>query len=146
MSDECKKNRDLMMGLIDDELTPEEVITVNNHLTRCRSCREEYEELKKSSASLKGLTYMESRDIELDKIWKSPYSRFMKNTGLLMVIAGWVAIILFSLYEMIFSNSKQFLPRISTVLILTGFIVLLFTVIRDRIKTYKSDPYKEVKR
>lgn len=146
MTKDCKKYKTLIMGLIDDELTPAEASDVNNHLIKCSSCRNEYEMLKKSSDSLEGLTYMEPRDVDLDRIWKSPYSKFAKNFGLIMVIAGWLAIILFSLLEILRSSSEPVIPKISMAAIIIGFVILLLVALRDRITTYKSDPYKEVER
>jgi len=146
MPDKCEKYKKLMMGLIDNELTSEEAIDVNNHLTRCTSCRQEFEELKRSSASLKDLNYDKQRDIELDKIWKTPYSKFAKYTGIIMIITGWIAVIIFSLIEIIKSNREPLVSRLSTIVIIAGFIILLLLVIHERIKTYKSDPYKEVER
>ncbi|MEN8154190.1 MAG: zf-HC2 domain-containing protein [Acidobacteriota bacterium] len=146
MSDECKHYRELMMGLIDNELSGEEATEVNGHITRCRSCREEFEDLKKSSAELKGISYKEPRDVKLDRIWKAPYSRFSKIAGLVMVIGAWAAIALYSVFEIMRSGTEEAIPKMAIMIILIGLVILLIAVIRDRIKTYKKDPYKEVDR
>ncbi len=142
----CTKYKELMMGLIDGELSEEEIFEINSHLIKCSSCREEYEQLKKTSSKLDKIHLEEPRDEILDKIWKSPYSKFSKNIGLFMIFAGWITLILYSIYEFFILRENDPIPKVATIIIFTGFIILLITVIRDRIKAYRSDPYKEVER
>ena len=145
MSD-CTQYKHLMMGLMDNELTPEESADINNHLIRCESCRKEFDELSRSLSRLESETFFGPADDDLDRIWKSPFSRFTRNAGIFTVIAGWVILLLYSLFELIRSNSEPALPRIATFGIIIGFIILLYTVLSDRIRALKTDPYKEVKR
>lgn len=146
MSDECKHYKELMMGLIDNELSAGEAAEINNHMTRCTSCREEYEDMKKTSANLKGIEYKETRDVKLDRIWKAPYSRFSKIAGLVMVIGSWAVLAIYFVYEMMVSGTEQAIPKMAIIIVLVGLVILLIGVIRDRIKAYKKDPYKEVDR
>ena len=146
MSDECRHYKKLMMGLMDNELSAEEAAEVNDHMTRCRACREEYEALQKASADLKGVSYKEPRDVKLDRIWKAPYSRFTKIAGLVMVIGAWAVLAIYFVYEMIASGTGEAIPKMAIMIVLVGLVILLIAVIRDRIKTYKKDPYKEVNR
>ena len=143
---DCTKYKHLMMGLIDNELTPEESADVNRHLIRCEICRKEFDALSRSHAKLDAFSFSGPEDGELDRIWKSPFSRFTRNTGLFMVIAAWVTLLLYSLYEFINSGTEPFIPKIAVLGIILGFIILLYSALRDRIRTFKTDPYKEVER
>ena len=143
---DCETYRALLMGLIDDELTPEEASDVNAHLIRCAACREEYEELRKTAAQIEKISFDEPQDEVLKRLWKRPYSRFARNSGLFLVLGGYLALIVYSLVEIFRSNGEPVFPKITFAAIIIGFVVLLFTVIRERIHTYKTDPYKEVKR
>ncbi len=49
---DCMKYKKLLMGLIDDELTSEEITDIQQHLTRCAECRKEYEELKSTGKKI----------------------------------------------------------------------------------------------
>ncbi len=142
----CEKYRGLLMGLIDDELTPEETGRINQHRQRCNNCREEYEQLRQTTAKIKSVSFVEPQDEVLARLWKTPYSRFTRNSGLFLVLGGWVALIFYGFYEFLISRSEPVFPKIALAALLIGFFVLLFTVIRERIQTYKIDPYKEVKR
>jgi hypothetical protein len=143
---ECEKFKPLLMGLIDGELTPEETAEVNSHLIKCDACRNEFEELKDTAGQIDTVSFIEPQDEVLRKLWKSPYSRLIRNSGLLLVFSGWLFLILFALFEIIRSPDEPFLPKIAVAAMIIGFLVLLVFLIRERIHTYKVDPYKEVKR
>ncbi len=145
-NNKCSQFKDLMMGLMDDELNEDESIKLNNHLIRCSSCRNEYDQLKETSAKLGELTLTEPHDKILDKIWKSPYSKLSRNTGVLLIIAGWLVMMIYGIYEFFILNETDSLPKFAVGVIIIGAIILFITILRDRIKTYKSDPYKEVDR
>ena len=143
---ECAEYKVLMMGLMDNELTPEETTDVNQHLIRCEGCRKEFDELSRSYKKLEAVSFSGPSDDELDRIWKSPFSRFTRNTGLFIVFAGWITLVIFSLVEFFRSDAEPVLPKIASAGIIIGFIILLYAVLSDRLKAFKTDPYKEVKR
>lgn len=143
---DCEKYKPLLMGLIDQELTPEESSEVNAHLVKCEACREEYEQLRETGDKISAVSFDEPQDDVYKKLWKSPYSRFVRNSGLFLVLFGWISLFAYGLFEA-FSNSEEpFFPKIALAAMIVGFFVLLFIVIRERIQTYKTDPYKEVRR
>ena len=143
---DCEKYKSLLMGLIDDELTPEEAGEVNAHLIKCRDCRVEYEELRSTAAKIEKASFEEPTDEVLNRLWKRPYHRFMRNSGLFLVVAGYAALIIYALVEMFRSSGEPLFPKITFAAIVIGFAILLANVIRERIHTYRADPYKEVKR
>lgn len=145
-NNKCDQYKGLLMGLMDNELTPEETQEINSHLIRCEACRKEYDELQEASDKLKGITFTEPQDQVLQKLWKSPHSRLTRNTGLLLVLGGWLALVIYGLYEAFVTPDEAFFPKTMLAVIIIGFVVLLGSVIRERLKTYKTDPYKEVER
>lgn len=142
----CEAYQALMMGLMDKELSPEESRSVNEHLIRCASCREEYDLLCESSRKLSGLSYTEPDEKILNKIWKSPYSRFGRNAALGMILAGWLLLMGFGIFTALTAPNEPVLPKIGMAAVLLGFVILLLSLIRERIRGYQNDPYKEVKR
>ena len=145
-SNKCSEYKDLMMGRMDDELSEEESIKLNNHLIRCSSCRREYDILSETSSKLESLELKEPDDKILDKVWKSPHSRFARKAGVIMVITGWLIMMLYSAYELLIVKETDSIPKFAFAIIFIGLVVLFITVLRDRILTYKTDPYKEVDR
>jgi len=142
----CEEYKALMMGLMDNELTPEELREVKTHLERCRECREEYQQLKNTSALLPDLTYEPVHDKELDAVWKQPYSRISKLSGILLIIVSWFVFLGFSLYSLFTDTGEPKTIKIAIAAAVLGFGVLLVSAVRDRIATYRTDPYREVKR
>jgi len=136
--------KELLTGFVDKELSPEDTQTVNDHLIRCGSCRTEYEKLLATAKQLDSISFEEPEDRILATIWRKPYSRFQKRSGLVMVIGGYVSLGLFAIYEYLMDGSVAVIPKIAAFSILVGFVVLLGAVIRGRVKTYKVDKYKEV--
>lgn len=145
MSD-CEKYKGLLMGLIDNELTTDESSELNSHLNKCKACRDEYEELRETSAKIGAVSFEEPTDAVLKKLWRSPYSRWTRNSGLLLVFVGWLVLVLYGLIEIIRDSSEPAFPRIAVAAVIIGFFTLLFTVIRERLNTYKTDRYREVER
>ena len=145
MSD-CQKYQGLLMGLLDKELTPEETAEVNDHLTRCEACRKEYEQIREASGKIETVSFIEPRDEVLEQLWKFPYSRLTRNSGLFLVLGGVLLLIIYGIFEFLGSGEEAVIPKIGVVAVLIGCVILLLSVIRERIHTYKVDPYKEVKR
>ena len=143
---ECLKYKKLLMGLIDNELTSEEITEVQQHLTRCADCRKEYEQLKDTGAKIKKVSFEEPQDKILQSLWRSPFSRFARMSGLFLVIGGWLALIIYAIIEILKQGEEPVFTKVAIAAVFIGFFVLLATVIRDRLKTYKTDPYKEVER
>jgi len=142
----CEEYKSLMMGLMDDELTEEEAVRVNHHLIRCESCREEYEQLRRTSGKMEGMDLKTPDDEILKKAWKSPYSRLARNFGILLVVSGWLAMVIYGTYEFMVIKDMESIPRFSFVIMGLGIIILFITVLRDRIRSYRHDPYKEVEK
>lgn len=140
----CDEYKPLLMGLIDGELTPEETIKINEHLNRCAECRAEYEELHETSSKIHSVSFLEPDETILESLWNPPYSHLSRISGLAMVIGGWIALILYILYEAIIRGSGSLFPRIGAAVMVIGFIVLLANAIRERWIKYKLDPYKEI--
>ena len=140
----CEEFKALMMGMIDGELTDAESMKLNNHMIRCSSCREESEQLKGASSKLDGIDIKEPDEGIVDKTWRSPYSKLTKNFGILLVIAGWLIMMIYGAYEFIVTKETESIPKYAFVIILIGIAILFITVLRDRIRSYRNDPYKEV--
>ena len=146
MNDAQRERRQrLLSGLIDQELTPEEAAEANDLLVRDTEFRREYEQLRGSAAHIASLKFAEPHDQVLDQLWQSPFSRFSRNAGLLLVGAGCALLVLYAVYHFV-QHGEWNVPKIATTTVWVGLAMLFFSVLRERLKTRKSDPYKEVRR
>lgn len=142
----CDKYKLLFMALMDNELTPEESFDINTHFIQCSKCRKEFDDLLNTSNNLKSLSFTEPEDEVLSQIWKNPFSRLTKLSGIIMIIGGWLSLIVYSGYEFLKNGDEALIPKISTVAMILGFLFLFIYILQERIRTYKVDKYKEVKR
>ena len=142
----CESFKGLLVGLLDGELTPDETRQINDHLTRCAVCREEYEKLRETTGKLSATTFLEPDDVVLAQVWRSPFSRLTRNTAWILIIGGYGGIFGYGLYEFLTSGMKELPAKMGLAAIVLGFLILLVQLIRERIRTYKTDPYKEIKR
>jgi anti-sigma factor RsiW len=142
----CEPFKGLLVGLLDGELTPDETRQVNDHLTRCAACRAEYEQLRETTGKLAAISFQEPTDAVLAQVWKSPFSRLARNTSLFMILGGYAVLIGYGLFEILTSGTKELPAKLGLAAIVLGFLILLAQLIRERVRTYKTDPYKQVER
>jgi|SRR6185437_2629393 len=142
----CEPFKGLLVGLLDGELTPDETRQINDHLTRCAACRAEYEQLRETTGKLAAISFREPDDVMLAQVWKSPFSRLARNTSLVLIIGGYAGLMGYGLFEFLTSGTKELPAKMGLAAIVLGFLILLVQLIRERVRTYKTDPYKEIER
>jgi hypothetical protein len=78
------------------------------------------------------------------------YNRLERGFAWSAIIIGAVIIILFSVYEAIDvflrDTSTPKLLKYGIAAFVTGLVILLFSIIREKLFIHKKDPYKEVDR
>lgn len=142
----CKDYEGLLMGFLDHELSPEETTEVNDHMQRCQSCRQSYDELAKTAEVLDAVAFAEPGDEVLKDIWKSPIDRAERAVGFFLIFGGYLALISYALYETLINDKGPIFPRVAGVAVVAGFVVLLLSVAREQLRKRSKDPYKEVER
>jgi anti-sigma factor RsiW len=145
--EDCRR---LMAGLADGELTPEERIAAAECLRRSAQCRTEYQQLLETSEKLELLSGREPDELVLEQLWRTPHHRLVWNAGLWLVLGSMATLLLYGLYELalalIHDSHEPLLPRIAVVALIAGGLLLFYSVLRERIHTYKVDRYKEIER
>lgn len=142
----CEHYRGLIAGLLDGELTPDESADLNDHLIRCASCRGDYEALRRTEKKLDAISYVEITDEAARALWTLPYARTLRNASLLLVIGGYAALLLYGFITFLTDGDEDLFGKITLAAIVIGFLVLLASVVVERISTYRVDPYKEIER
>ena len=143
--DESKDYGPLLMGLIDGELSTEEALEVNEALRRSATLREEYERLLSDAGKLKSLSQLETSDLIARRLWISPYHRLMRNGSVWMILGGYGILILYAIYQSFVEEGLN-VPGVALAAMVLGAVTLLASFIRERVETYKTDPYKDIER
>lgn len=142
----CDDYKGLLVGWLDGELTAEEIRLLNEHLIRCAACRADHERLRETTGKLEAGSFQEPTDAMLAQVWKSPYSRFARNASLFMIVGGYGLLLGYAGFEF-FRSGRDVLPiKAAVAAIALGFLILLAQLIRERVKTHRIDPYKEIER
>ena len=142
----CEHYRTLIAGLLDNELTAEESVALNEHLIRCASCRADYEELRQTEEKLDAISYVEITDEAARSLWKLPYARTLRNASLLMVFGGYAALLIYGFITFLTDGDEDLFGKVTLAAIVIGFLVLLGSLVVERISTWRVDPYKEIER
>ncbi len=149
----CQKWKPLLSGLVDGELTPEEEASLSDHLSHCPGCRDELEalrDLEGVTAAMKDETFAPVNDVFWDRYWMSIYNRIERGIGWVLLSAGAATLVAFGLWHFatafLFASEAPLVARWGVGLGAAGLGVLIVSLVRERARTYRRDPYKEVKR
>ncbi len=146
MNNECEKNKIMLSAMIDNELPSHSVVQLNDHMVRCETCRREYDQLCKVSNQLGRSGFEIPDDERMDQFWNAPYTGLIKKISVLLIGGGILILLLVGLYQFFVLESHHGLEIWAVAAIIIGIVFLIATLILNRIQTYKTDPYKEVKR
>lgn len=146
MGMENERKQQLLMGLIDKELTPDETYEIHELLKRDQSLRDEYDRLLRTNEKLQMLGIAEFDEATLRKIWRSPFRKGLRRTSYFLIGAGFAALLGFAGWEYWQHGRKELLPAVATCGIGLGVLILFLQVVRDRMMVLKNDPYREIEK
>jgi len=63
-----------------------------------------------------------------------------------MIIGGYAALIGYGLFEFLTSGKEELPAKLGLAAVILGFLILLVQLIRERVRTWQTGPYKEIER
>jgi hypothetical protein len=146
----CQEAIILISGKLDGELTPEQENELNRHLESCPVCRKEYEELTKLKEVTADMRFTDLPDRYWAGYWNDIYNRLERGIGWIFVSIGAIILIAFGAWELfdkfLMDASQPLLLRFGFGIGIIGLIVLLVSVLRERLFARKHERYEEVER
>jgi predicted anti-sigma-YlaC factor YlaD len=145
----CDEMKILLSGLVDGELDPGQKKTAEDHIVSCPDCREEYARLKRLKEVTDDMRYFDLPDRLWAGYWNNIYRRIERGFGWILISIGAMAVIAFAAWKLL--NDFFLDPTVSVVLrlgfaaVILGLIILLISIIRERLFSKKHDRYDEVK-
>ncbi len=133
----------LLSGYLDHELTQGEAQKVRIHLENCAECNALYEDMKNMREVSMNTRFKEPRDHEWNELPKTVAGGFMRRLGWLIVIIWAVLTVGFTLWQ-IAASPENLLIKVLIFGGLSGFTLLFISVVLDRLKAAKNDPYRKV--
>jgi len=141
----------LLMGLLDGELSSEEKRALELHLSKCPECNHELQEFRKMKEVMQTMKYKEPPDEVWERYWTSIYNRLERGLGWILLSIGAIILLFYGGFKLVEDLVKDptiaIIAKVGILAALAGVAILLVSVIRERVFTYKTDKYaREVKR
>ena len=148
MNHNCEDTEALLSGYLDGELTQGDRQRVEVIMEDCQDCAKTFEEMKKLRSEIGGIQYEHMTEAERLKAAKDPVAETGASLGQVLVIGGFIifygSCIYLALKGILTAPDTPLFMKIGLPAMFLGFGVLLTSVIIDRIKASKTDPYKDV--
>jgi predicted anti-sigma-YlaC factor YlaD len=146
----CERFEFLISGLLDGELDSAEEQSLQEHLLVCDKCRSKHEELLRLKEVTDSVRF---KDLSVEVwagYWSNIYRRIERGLGWILLSVGAVILIGFGLYQFLshFFADPEISPliKIGVSAFGLGVVILLVSIIRERIFAYRRDRYREVQR
>ncbi len=136
-------NQDLISGYLDNELTQGLEQRVRIHLEDCEVCRRIHEEMKQMREVSMNTQFKEPDNDQWGELPKTPASSFFRRIGWLFFLAWAVLIAGYTIYE-IATGPEDLFGKLLFFGGISGFLLLFLSVLIDRLKTLKNDPYRRI--
>jgi anti-sigma factor RsiW len=142
----CSRMEHDGMRYLDGEMPPEERLEFEEHLKQCEACRRSFESFRELQ-SLTGRVRMKDQTDEFwDHYRKSLYRRLERKTAWIFIIVGAIMLIGYELYRAVASFGGITFEKAALVIFAVGALLLLVSVIRERLHQYRGDKYSKIDR
>lgn len=142
--------KELISSSYDGELNEDKKKTVAKHLEECPECRKEYEEMGKFEEVMSKMGLREPPKEVWYLYWASVYNRLERRIGWILLSIGAIILVFFGGYKMvegiIKDPSTPLVLKVGILVFMAGIIVLLVSLIRERLFVGKRERYKEVEK
>ncbi len=146
---QCDETETLISGYLDGELTQGDRQKVELILDECATCQKSLEEMKRLRQHVGGLKYRKMTMTEKNQLSDEVSGATSSTIGQILLLGGFVVLygsaIFLLLRELIGDDEAPIFVRIGLPALLLGIGVLFLTVLVQRIKASKTDPYKNVR-
>ncbi|MBW8016308.1 MAG: hypothetical protein FVQ82_08990 [Planctomycetes bacterium] len=146
----CDKFKDLLMGYLDDEISEQERVELEKHLTECDECTKELADFKDLKSITDDITLYQPEDEVFDQYWSSIYNRIERAAGWIILSVSGMVLLFYAGYmmieEIIHDETLSWVFKGALLAFIAALSVLLVSVLRERLNTRKKDRYKDVRR
>ena len=139
----------LLEKYFDNSLTTEEKSEFDS-LIQNKNYKEEFEEQKRMKEVLSKMRLKNPSTEVWDNYWLGIYNRLERGLAWILVSIGAIILSAFAIYEIVSKMLEDTLTpgyiKIGISCLLLGGLILLFSVVREKIYTSIRDKYKEIQR
>lgn len=140
----------LLMGAVDQELSAAEQEEFEKLIQQNSDFNEEWTKFISMKEVLITMKFKNLPEKTWDNYWLNVFNRLERGLAWILVSVGSVILITFGLFkaveEMFQDQHLILIVKVAIIAVLAGLVILLVSVIREKLIVRRSDPYKEVKR
>jgi len=146
----CEDFKALLVRYVDNQVSPEEKAEMERHLAECEDCRADLNHLQNWKGVSRDMKNKLLPDMAWDEYWHHLYNRMERGISWILISIGAIIFLAIAVYHFIGGvlTSAQISPleKVGVFALALGFIVLLVSVLREKLMTRKQDKYKEIQR
>jgi len=146
----CKEMSLNIMALLDEELDQEKISDVKSHLETCKKCSDDYASIKKVKEVTSKMKFKKLPEYYWEDYWKHIYNRIERGISWLFLSFGAIIILSFAVWEILDNliAVQNFHPilKAGIFIFLIGIIILIISVLREKIMVRHVDKYREIER
>ena len=138
-------NEELLSGYLDGTLVQQDEQRVRLHLEDSAEARTLLDQMKEMRDAAMSTSFVKAPDIQWSERAHSPVSRVSRGLGFILLSVWAAAMLGFILWE-IARGSESLVEKLLVFGSFSAVGLLLLSVLLDRIKAAKTDPYKGVEK
>jgi len=140
----------LLMAALDRELSPEDEREFKNFLAISPDCQREWEEYQKLKEATVQLKFMQPPEEVWDRYWLNVYNRIERGLGWILISIGAMIVLFYGAFkavEVILADTQlEWFMKAGILAVLGGLVILLVSVLREKLLLRKTDKYREIQR
>lgn len=140
----------LMTAALDGELSDEQKREFGNLLSASPDCQREWEEYKKLKEATMQMKFNQPPEEVWDRYWLNVYNRIERGIGWMLTSIGAMIMLFYGAFKAVESiladPQLAWIVKAGILAALAGLVILLVSVIREKLLTHKVDKYKEIQR
>lgn len=145
-----KYSREWLAGYVDGELSQEDERTFAQELARNPELQAELEEFTRLKEVTGMAHYADLPEEVWENYWESLYKKTERGLGWILFSVGAILLgcfTIFQLFEQMYSDpTTPLLIKVGVTALCFGLVILLVSILRERLFSYRRDRYKEVTR
>ncbi len=142
--------KELISSYIDGELNETQRKSVENHLKECPECQKEFEEMRRLEEVMGQMELKKPPRETWQVYWSSVYNRLERRIGWILFSVGAIILLFFGGYKavegIIQDQTTPLLLKVGILAAMAGLVVLLVSLLRERLFVRKRERYKEVEK
>lgn len=140
----------LLMGVVDGELTLEERTEFDRLLNEYIEFKREWKQYQKLKEVTQTMKFNSPPPEVWDKYWVNIYNRIERGIGWIIFSIGCIILLTYGIFKAVESiiadPQLEGIVKVGIFAVIAGIVILVVSVLREKVFTRKTDPYKEIQR